>query len=292
MGNSQVIQKSSYPLLSMALLPNRQLVYADGAKLNIMDLNTNKVEGIFNLYRRGNFYAFVCCALLLDNKLAFGSDYVINLISLNDEYKVDSLYSCGSSIMSLLLLNNGNFVSGAAGEYDQIKIWDKSKNYKCICTLGEHNDGVTSLINLLNGYFASGSWDYTIKIWDQSYKLVSSQNNYSAVLSLLILLNNNIVCGLKNKTMKIWECHNNYKSLQCINVIHGHTGGIMALKLLRNEYLISGSEDATIKIWDIKCDFKCLNTLQGHKKAVTSIEVEDDMLLTASEDCDIRQWII
>jgi hypothetical protein len=63
------------------------------------------------------------------------------------------------------------------------------------------------------------AWDYTIKVWNQHYNVVSSHTNYSAVLS--------IVSGLKNKTIKIWECHNNYKSLQCIKIINGHTGGVL-----------------------------------------------------------------
>jgi WD40 repeat protein len=191
---------------------------------------------------------------------------------------LDLLHCNGSSVNCLLLLNNGILVSCASGEFNEIKIWDNNKNYKCITTLRHHTDRINSLINLLNGHFASGSWDYTIKIWDQNYKLVSSCTNYSAVLSLLLLPNNNIVSGLRSKTMKIWECHNNYKSLQCIKTLNGHTGGIMSLKLLSDEYLISGSQDATIKIWDIKRDFNCLNTLEGHEKAVTCLEVLEDSM--------------
>jgi len=74
-----------------------------------------------------------------------------------------------------------------------------------------HTNWINSLAVLPNGYLASGSDDYTIKIWDI-----------------------NAAAGS-----------------EAIRTIIAHTSYVLALKVLANGDLASGAYDSKVKIWDI-----------------------------------------
>ena len=60
------------------------------------------------------------------------------------------------------MLANGDLVSGST---DQIKIW-ASNDFALKKTIDGHKGLVCAVVQLQNGDLASGSSDYTIKIWN------------------------------------------------------------------------------------------------------------------------------
>jgi hypothetical protein len=53
------------------------------------------------------------------------------------------------------------------------------------------------LINLLDGFYASGSWDKTFKIWNTNNECVNTIYEDNWVCSLLLLPEGNIASGKK-----------------------------------------------------------------------------------------------
>ena len=58
----------------------------------------------------------------------------------------------------------------------------------CTGTLTGHIEGITCLVDLPDGLFASGSWDNTIKIWDIKKRCVKTLIGHSNYITSLVVL--------------------------------------------------------------------------------------------------------
>lgn len=83
-------------------------------------------------------------------------------------------------------LNNGILVSGS-DDYT-IKLW---KNYENILTLDDHKHSVRTFCQINEKYFASGSFDCIIKIWEiDTWKCIQTLYGHKSNIIYLITLNN------------------------------------------------------------------------------------------------------
>ena len=77
----------------------------------------------------------------------------------------------------------------SGGEDCYIKIWDL-ENRQLMKKLKGNNGYVTSLVNLNNGKFASGSYDWNICIWDiNEYTCLNTLTGHTKDINCLIFLN-------------------------------------------------------------------------------------------------------
>jgi WD40 repeat protein len=116
-----------------------------------------------------------CLAYLYDNKFASSSSgYQIMLWDVHmgfGNYK--NLKGHTMWVCSLMFdKKNSLLYSGDCDFF--IKIWDCNIDYECIKTVKAHSDHVTCLLLLAKGYFASGSYDDEIKIWDKNNECVNT----------------------------------------------------------------------------------------------------------------------
>ncbi|XP_033757737.1 F-box/WD repeat-containing protein 1A-like isoform X1 [Pecten maximus] len=93
-----------------------------------------------------------------------------------------------------------------------------------------------------------------------------------------------IISGLRDNTIKIW----NRTSLECIQVLTGHTGSVLCLQYDDN-IIISGSSDSTVRVWDVRTG-EMLNTLIHHCEAVLHLRFCDGIMVTCSKDRSIAVW--
>jgi len=93
-----------------------------------------------------------------------------------------------------------------------------------------------------------------------------------------------IVSGLRDNTIKIWD----RKSLDCTQVLHGHTGSVLCLQYDEN-IIVTGSSDATVRIWDAHTG-EMVNTLIHHCEAVLHLRFQDGIMVTCSKDRSIAVW--
>ena len=106
-------------------------------------------------------------------------------------------------VRCLYQLKNGNILSGCSNKI--IKIWNNE--YQCINTLSGHEHSVRSFCQIDDNYFASTSFDNTIKIWDiNTLENVNTlKMHQSNVICIIKLKDNRLASCSNDKTIRIWE---------------------------------------------------------------------------------------
>ena len=83
---------------------------------------------------------------------------------------------------------------------------EKTKEYKLIEDLYDHQDKIVTLIELSNNFLCSGSYDKTIKIWDiKTKQCIKTINESGYVLCLLEFLPNQLLSGTSDNNIKLYN---------------------------------------------------------------------------------------
>ena len=212
-------------------------------------------------------------------------------------------------------------ISGSADK--TIKVWkinynEKLSNFEFIKKLEGHTNHVTC-VAISDKYIISGSIDKTIKIWEISndFKCIETLENNNSVSSVAIK-NQYIVSGLDDFTIKVWTIikENNNTHFELLEILKGHTNYVSSLEIsniniinnndniINTQYIVSGSYDNTIKVWFI-INYKnenlttnknylitCIKTLKGNNNWFHSISMNDNYLVSGSNDSTIKIWKI
>lgn len=144
---------------------------------------------------------------------------------------------------------------------------------------------------------ATGSDDYTIKVWDwEEGELERTIKGHTrAVLDVDF-------GGPKGGTLlascssdlkiKLWDPANDYNN---IRTLPGHDHSVSAVRFIPSSgnLLVSASRDKTIKIWDITTGY-CVRTLEGHAGWVRDVAPSFDgrFLFSTGDDQTGRLWDI
>lgn len=145
-----------------------------------------------------------------------------------------------------------------------------------------HEGDISSLDVARNGrYFASGSSDKTVRVWDlvdgKEELLLSAED---VVTTIAISPDNRYVAaGSEDKIVRIWDVTKGYLVTQAGD-IDGHRGGICSVAFAPNgRDVVSGSLDKTLKMWEFttvaplwrplwrvpRTHGKCVRSFAGHK---------------------------
>ena len=166
--------------------------------------------------------------------------------------------------------------------------------WKLMRVISGHQGWVRSVaVDPSNAWFATGSTDRTVKIWD----LVSGQ------LKLTLTGHINTVRGLavsekhmylfscgEDKTVRCWDLEYN----KIIRNYHGHLSGVYCLALHPSlDLVMSGGRDSTCRIWDVRTRAQ-VHTLSGHTHVVSSIVSQEfePQVVSGSHDSTVRLWDI
>ena len=151
-----------------------------------------------------------------------------------------------------------------------------------------HDLWVNCLIKCDSQFFASGSNDAEIRIWDYNnkslYKVIRGHDD--CILSMILLKNGKLCSGSADLTIKIWDWRNG----ECINTLTGHEKWVKCLCQLNDDYIISGADDMVIKIWK---ENECIKEFMGHNHSVRTLcKISDDEFASGSFDGTIKIWNI
>ena len=171
---------------------------------------------------------------------------------------------------------------------------DSYQTIKLLYTLTDHTQAVRSLaISCWQGnqpFFASGSFDKTIKIWNlNTGQLMRTLIEDFRVNAIALSPDGKIIASgsYQNNAIQIWNLLDTTK-----DTLTGHTDGIIALSISPNgQFIASGSLDETIKIWDIKTR-EILHTLAGHNDRIMSVSISSNRQILASGSAEgiIKLW--
>ncbi|XP_020298486.1 pleiotropic regulator 1-like [Pseudomyrmex gracilis] len=139
-----------------------------------------------------------------------------------------------------------------------------------------------------NEWFATGSADRVIKIWDlASGKLkVSLTGHISSVRGLAFSKRHPYLfsCG-EDRQVKCWDLEYN----KVIRHYHGHLSAVYSLALHPSiDVLVTAGRDSTGRVWDMRTKAN-VHTLVGHTNSVICQSAEPQ-IVTGSHDCTIRLW--
>lgn len=164
--------------------------------------------------------------------------------------------------------------------------------WRLMKVLAGHTGWVRSLaVDVSNKWFASGSADRTIKIWDLASGTlkVTLTGHIGAVRGLATSDRHPYLFSVgDDKMVKCWDLEQN----KVVRHYHGHLSGIYAVAIHPTlDLLVTSGRDATARIWDLRTR-QTIHVLSGHKQTVSAILTNEckPQVITASMDSTIRLW--
>uniref|UniRef100_A0A8D8ZQJ5 Pleiotropic regulator 1 n=1 Tax=Cacopsylla melanoneura TaxID=428564 RepID=A0A8D8ZQJ5_9HEMI len=142
-----------------------------------------------------------------------------------------------------------------------------------------------------NEWFATGSADKIIKIWDLATgKLkLSLTGHVGSVRGLTVSPRHPYLfsCG-DDRTVKCWDLEYN----KVIRHYHGHLSSVNTISLHPTiDVLITAGRDSTARVWDVRTKAN-VYTLTGHTNTIASVltQAAEPQVITGSHDCTVRLW--
>lgn len=193
-----------------------------------------------------------------------------------------------SSINAIAFSGDGKLASGSADR--TVKLWNLDGRQ--LCTFSGHSGLIDAVAFSPNGRFvASGSWDYTIKVWDVITKeLVQTLNEHSGWVKCLAISpdGKNLISGSADKTLKIWNLETGK-----VEKVFEHKSIIDAVAISPDgQLLASGSTDKTLRIWNLKTGE--LQLIDGHSDAINTLvfSPSGQIIISGSADKTLKIWQI
>jgi WD40 repeat protein len=238
---------------------------------------------------------YTICSLIFseDSKylIACGCDNFIRIWQQDNNKQwqcMQTLEGDETLLTAIAFSRNNKFLASGTGNTQKptIKIWqqDPNDNKWTYLTLDTYNANMGGQINDIifspdsNYLIFSGSWDNTIKIWqeiDNKWISIETLTDHADRVTSIAFSSEGkyLASGSFDKTIKIWQLDVNNK-WTCIQTLTDHANRVNSITFSSDgKYLISGAEDNAIKIWQLDANNKwlCIRTLTGHAKGITTV---------------------
>ncbi|CAF1016158.1 unnamed protein product [Brachionus calyciflorus] len=207
----------------------------------------------------------------------------------------------------VLITVNKKLESKSTSEFSHFRVKELKKHLNC------HYDSILCLDNLNDSYFASGSTDGQIKIWQSDtlnilYELrpfedISLNDNFSK-------LNFNSICCVKSfnerylvipsgLNISIFDCVSNEFACRIINA-HNRSK-LTDVLILENQIIVTSSENGSIRIWKfeeildesslLKVNLELVGECLGHSSSITFLRtISKNEIISTGYDKMIIVW--
>lgn len=142
-----------------------------------------------------------------------------------------------------------------------------------------------------NTWFATGSADRTIKVWDlASGKLKLTLAGHIAAVRGLAISDKRpyMFSAGEDKMVKCWDLEQN----KVVRHYHGHLSGVYACALHPTlDLIMTAGRDAVVRVWDMRSRRQVF-ALQGHRDTVNAVVAQgvDPQVVSSSVDGTVRLW--
>ena len=163
-----------------------------------------------------------------------------------------------------------------------------------LALLTGHTGTVTSIAFSPDGEtLASGSWDYTIRLWNvSSFTLNRTLAGHTSGVTSVAFSSDGktLASGSVDKTVRLWNVFTGTEE----KIFIGHTDRVTSIAFGPDDALLaSGSWDKTVRLWNVFRG-EHQQTFTGHTDRVTSVSFSQNpiipILASGSHDRTIRLW--
>ncbi|PRT56732.1 Pre-mRNA-splicing factor PRP46 [Wickerhamiella sorbophila] len=180
----------------------------------------------------------------------------------------------------------------AEGTSAQVGFLAKHDSWKLLRVITGHEGWVQSIcVEPDNQWFATGSADHTIKVWDlASGKLRLTLTGHIMGVRALEVSDRMpyLFSAGEDKTVKCWDLESN----RVVRDYHGHLSGVYSLSLHPTlNVLVTAGRDSVVRVWDIRTRHE-IHVLQGHRGPINSVQCQavDPQIVSGSQDSTVRLW--
>lgn len=184
---------------------------------------------------------------------------------------------------------SGDSVVIASGSADMsVKLWDvrrAGEGAGCVATLSGHAGAVTQLC-FVGDKLVSGGDDCAAHAWSLA-ELTTAAHSFT---------------GLRGKVTGLVSGGSNWAVVGCLNAVHTvdvDTGDmvhvtepynwVVSCVAVGSSIIASGCADSNVVVSELATG-QPLGSLEGHKLGVRSVAVQDNYVLSASDDATVRLW--
>ncbi|AVH62652.1 MULTISPECIES: serine/threonine-protein kinase [unclassified Nostoc] len=232
--------------------------------------------------------------------LASGSwDNTIKFWDVNTGKEIRTLIGHTNWVNSVAFSPDGKLLASGSADCT-IKLWQVNTGIE-IQTLTGHSDSVSSVAysprtattsnSQDRQLVASGSNDYTIKLW-QIYtgRNIYTLTGHSFFINCIAFSHDGetIASGSGDNTIKLWHVNTGRE----IRTLIGHSDSVWSIAFSQDrQFIASGSWDNTIKLWHLHSGRE-ISTLTGHSSYVRCVAFSPDgqTLVSGSDDDTIKIW--
>src|SRR5712672_1379736 len=185
---------------------------------------------------------------------------------------------------------HGEYMNTASVQSGKMANWPVIQNI-----FHGHSQRVVSVAFSPNGsHIVSGSWDYTIRLWDAETgdPIGKPLEGHSSEVNSVACSpdGSRIVSGSEDKTIRLWDAETGDPIGK---PLEGHSSAVNSVAFSPNgSRFVSGSWDNTIRLWDAETGDPIGEPLEGHSGAVNSVAFSPDgcHIVSGSSDNTIRLW--
>lgn len=142
-----------------------------------------------------------------------------------------------------------------------------------------------------NQWYATGSQDSTIKLWNLvtgALKLTLTGHRLGVRDLATSERHPYLYSASEDKEVKCWDLETN----SVVRNFHGSLSGVYSISVHPTlDLLVTGGRDSAVRVWDVRSR-RPVWTLQGHKSSISSLATQniEPQILSGSDDATVRLW--